>query len=127
MEERNHDQKLTRRNVSHKKLDAAGWGLFFIWTGIALFTNVGWGAGLLGVGIIVIGGILGSDWILLCFRWGLEVVYRPVRLHANPLYRRRRLSSGVCVGWQSRQFWIMQTPLNPAIRALIGGKRNALT
>lgn len=34
---------------------ACGWGLFFIWTGIALFTHVGWGAGLLGVGIITLG------------------------------------------------------------------------
>jgi hypothetical protein len=55
MEERNHDQKLTSRHFLHKKLDAAGWGLFFIWIGIALLANVGWGAGLLGVGIIILG------------------------------------------------------------------------
>jgi hypothetical protein len=55
MEERNHDQRLTNRNVLHKKLDAAGWGLFFIWIGIALFAHVGWGTGLLGVGIITLG------------------------------------------------------------------------
>jgi hypothetical protein len=55
MEERNHDQKLTSRHVLHKKLDAAGWGLFFIWIGIALFAKVGWGAGFLGVGIIILG------------------------------------------------------------------------
>jgi len=36
-------------------LDAAGWGLFFIWIGIALVAHVGWGAGLLGVGIIMLG------------------------------------------------------------------------
>jgi hypothetical protein len=55
MEERNHDQKLTSKHVLHKKLDAAGWGLFFIWVGIALVTHVGWAAGLLGVGIIILG------------------------------------------------------------------------
>ncbi len=55
MEERNHDQKLTSKHVLHKKLDAAGWGLFFIWVGIALVAHVGWGAGLLGVGIITLG------------------------------------------------------------------------
>jgi len=55
MEERNRDQKLTSRHVLHKKLDAAGWGLFFIWIGIALFARVGWEAGLLGVGIIILG------------------------------------------------------------------------
>ncbi len=41
--------KLTR------KLKAIGWGLFFIWTGIAFFAHIGWGAGLLGVGIITLG------------------------------------------------------------------------
>ena len=55
MEERNHDQKLTSKHVLHKKLDAASWGLFFIWIGIALVAHVGWGAGLLGVGIIILG------------------------------------------------------------------------
>jgi hypothetical protein len=56
MEERNHDQKLTSRHVLHKKLDAASWGLFFIWVGIASVADIGWGAGLLGVGIITLGG-----------------------------------------------------------------------
>lgn len=39
-----------------RKLDAAGWGLFFLWMGIALLADVGWGVGLLGVGIITLGG-----------------------------------------------------------------------
>jgi hypothetical protein len=55
MEERNHDQRLTNRHVLYKKLDTAGWGLFFIWIGIALFAHIGWGVGLLGVGIIILG------------------------------------------------------------------------
>ena len=55
MEERNHDQKLVNRNVLHKNLDAAGWGLFFIWIGVAVLSKVGWGEGLLGVGIITLG------------------------------------------------------------------------
>jgi hypothetical protein len=55
MEERKHDQRLTNRHVLHKKLDAAGWGLFFVWIGIALIADVGWGMGLLGVGIITLG------------------------------------------------------------------------
>ncbi len=55
MEERNHDQELKNKNVLHKKLDAVGWGLFFIWTGVAVLFNVGWGWGLLGVGIITLG------------------------------------------------------------------------
>jgi hypothetical protein len=51
----NRDQGLTNGHVLNKKLDAAGWGLFFIWIGIALFARVGWGMGLLGVGVITLG------------------------------------------------------------------------
>jgi hypothetical protein len=32
--------------VAHK-LDAAAWGLFFVWAGVALIADVGWGLGLL--------------------------------------------------------------------------------
>ncbi len=38
-----------------KKFGAVGWALFFIWVGIAFLTNIGFGAGLLGVGIITLG------------------------------------------------------------------------
>lgn len=38
-----------------KKLDEWGWGLFFIWVAIAFIADVGWGLGLLGVGIIILG------------------------------------------------------------------------
>ena len=38
-----------------KKLDEWGWGLFFIWVAIAFLANVGWGVGLMGVGIITLG------------------------------------------------------------------------
>ncbi len=55
MKEKNYDQKLTNEQVLHRKLDAAGWSLFFIWTGIAFLADVGWGQGLLGVGIITLG------------------------------------------------------------------------
>lgn len=41
--------------VAHK-LDAAGWGLFFVWVGVALMANIGWGLGLLGVGAIMLAG-----------------------------------------------------------------------
>lgn len=42
--------------VTLRRLDAAAWGLFFLWAGIALLTNLGWGIGLFGVGVIVLGG-----------------------------------------------------------------------
>jgi hypothetical protein len=40
--------------VSAATIDAAGWGVFFIWLGFAFLTGVGWGVGLLGVGIIAL-------------------------------------------------------------------------
>ena len=39
-----------------KKLDAAGWGLFFIWVGAALLLDLSWGVGLLGAVVIVLLG-----------------------------------------------------------------------
>ncbi len=50
------DQAMETTRALVKKLDAVGWGIFFIWIGIAFLTNVGWGVGLLGVGIIALGG-----------------------------------------------------------------------
>jgi hypothetical protein len=40
--------------VAHK-VDAVAWGLFFVWVGVAVIANFGWGVGLLGVGIITLG------------------------------------------------------------------------
>lgn len=37
-----------------RRLDAAGWGLFFIWVGVVLVAHLGWGAALLGVGAITL-------------------------------------------------------------------------
>lgn len=47
-------QTAERRDLAHK-LDAAGWGLFFIWIGIAFLADFGIGMGLPGVGIIILG------------------------------------------------------------------------
>ena len=38
------------------KLETIGWALFFIWVGIAFLLKLGFGIGLLGVGIITLGG-----------------------------------------------------------------------
>lgn len=40
--------------LTAKRLDAAAWGLFFVWVGVALIANLGWGLGMLGVGIIAL-------------------------------------------------------------------------
>ena len=37
------------------RIDAAGWGVFFLWIGLALLTKMGWGIGLVGVGAIILG------------------------------------------------------------------------
>ncbi len=93
MEERNNDQRLVNGKDLHRKLEAVGWGLFFIWIGVAVLSNVGWGAGLLGVGVITLGAqaarkyfglVLETFWVgvgsffflagvleLLDFQWGL--------------------------------------------------------
>lgn len=41
-----------------RRLDGAGWGLFFAWIGIALLAHTGWSVWLLGMGIIMLGGQL---------------------------------------------------------------------
>jgi|GEM_PF-2199159 len=54
----NQEIKTTRRSKLHRKLDAVGCALFFIWIGIAILANVGWGIGLIGFGVIIIGLLL---------------------------------------------------------------------
>lgn len=61
-------------HASMKKLDSLVWGFLFIWIGIALFTAIGWGIGLLGVGAILLceqvarkylGGSIEIFWIVV--------------------------------------------------------------
>lgn len=59
------DQRLTNRHVLNKKLEGAAWGLFFIWIAIALFGDVGWGAGLIGAGIITLGAQVARKYFAL--------------------------------------------------------------
>jgi hypothetical protein len=40
--------------VTAHKVDAVAWGVFFIWIGMALLANRGWGIGLLGAGILIL-------------------------------------------------------------------------
>jgi len=65
MAESDHDQRVANRRGLTKKLEAAGWGLFFIWIGIALLADVGWGVGLLGVGIIILGAQVSRRYLAL--------------------------------------------------------------
>lgn len=45
----------TKNTRLARRLDSAGWGLFFIWVGIALLMDLGWGVGLVGVAAITLG------------------------------------------------------------------------
>ena len=65
MVEKDNNQMMAERRSLNKKMEAAGWGLFFIWTGIALLAHVGWGVGLLGVGIIILGGQMARKYLAL--------------------------------------------------------------
>ena len=56
MSETNNNQelKIAQRKKLERKIDTAGWGLFFIWMGIAILANLGWGVGLIGAGLIIL-------------------------------------------------------------------------
>ncbi len=62
------DEIAERTPAAAQKLAAVGWGLFFIWVGIALLVHVGWGVALLGVGVIT----LGAQAARACFRLPVE-------------------------------------------------------
>ena len=45
---------LAPRNEVAGKIDSTGWGLFFLWVGVSFLLDLGWGIGLLGVGILTL-------------------------------------------------------------------------
>ena len=53
-----------RRKRLARRLDSLGWGLFFIWIGVAFLANVGWGVGCIGVGLIILGGLVAREYLL---------------------------------------------------------------
>ncbi len=65
MAESDDDRRVANTRALTKKLEAAGWGLFFIWIGIALLADVGWGVGLVGVGIIILGAQVSRRYLAL--------------------------------------------------------------
>lgn len=58
-----HVEQLPPRPVPAGRVDAAGWGLFFVWVGVALIAHLGWGLGLLGVGGITVGVQLARKYV----------------------------------------------------------------
>jgi hypothetical protein len=63
-EKNNQNPEAAQRRKLHRQLDAIGWGLFFIWIGIAILTGLGWGAGLIGVGVIILVKLLVREHLL---------------------------------------------------------------
>ncbi|WP_283444596.1 hypothetical protein [Noviherbaspirillum suwonense] len=61
------DRTVEDKRALVRKLDAAGWGMLFIWIGIATLLRIGWGVGFLGIGIIMLAVQLGR------MRFGLRV------------------------------------------------------
>ena len=61
-----NEPKLENTESLAKKLGAAGWGAFFIWIGIAFLTNISWGVGIFGVGVIVLAGEAARKYFGLC-------------------------------------------------------------
>jgi hypothetical protein len=67
-----------RRDLANK-LDAVGWGLFFIWVGVAFLADVAIGVGLLGVGVITLGMQAVRKYFQLDFEeWELFAVELPL-------------------------------------------------
>ena len=60
-----HDQMRETAWTPAKRLDAFAWGLFFIWVGVAFLANVGWGFGILGVGVIALGTQMARKYLAL--------------------------------------------------------------
>lgn len=62
MTERQPDSQIAQERIRDgavsRKIDAIGWGLFFVWIGVALLLDVGWGWGMLGIAGIILGEAL---------------------------------------------------------------------
>ena len=50
-----HSHTSGKKRVA-RRLDATGWGLFFIWVGVSLLMDLSWSVGLIGISAIVLLG-----------------------------------------------------------------------
>jgi hypothetical protein len=72
------------RRDALRRLDSDGWSLFLTWSGIAYLADVGWGVGLLGTGLVMLGvqavrvrlGLRPEPWGMPCCAAGSR---RPAR------------------------------------------------
>ena len=64
MEEKNNPElKNARKRKMHRTLDAVGWGVIFIWVGVAVLADLGWGVGFIGVGLIILGALVAREYL----------------------------------------------------------------
>ena len=59
-----HGAEESRQELS-RRLDSIGWALFLIWVGVAFIADLGWGWGMVGMAIIVLGES--------AFRWSRDL------------------------------------------------------
>lgn len=48
------DRTSSEERALERNVDTAAWGVFFLWVGVALLAEVGWGVGLIGAGVITL-------------------------------------------------------------------------
>lgn len=76
-----------------RQLDRVSWGLFFVWIGVAILLDLGWGWALLGIAAIILGGValrsfrglaIEGFWLaigivlLACAAWEFFAISRPL-------------------------------------------------
>jgi len=62
MSETNNREQGNMARKLRRRIDAIGWGVFFIWIGVALLADLGWGAGFIGIGVIILGGFAAREY-----------------------------------------------------------------
>ncbi len=59
----NQELKTAQRKKMERNIDAVGWGLFFIWMGMAVLADVGCGVGCIGAGLIILGARAAREYL----------------------------------------------------------------
>lgn len=89
--------------MTEQKLDAIGWGLFFIWIGVALFLQFQLQTSLVGIGVII-----------LC----MQIVRKYFKFKFEPFY----LIVGIClVIFNLVKISHINIPIIPIALIIIGG------